>query len=421
MRRLFISAICIVMACEAFAAAPLKDTINTNIRAYRDEVGFYQKANRDLGDPRFMFSDPEGKIDFGIGGTAKITTAGGFGGQSEAFSFRPSSISIPTVHAGMYNMSVGGTEVHFKARTYMGEHKMVAFIKLNGDFDKSVSLNQAYISLDNFSVGLIPSFFMDLEVGVMTTGLGFDSQVDMTHPLIGYTWRFKNGLSLAAALEWPELNLDHYPQSLGVGTAYQPVPDFAGHLKYRFEKGHIQFGAVARGMTYWVFNVPVIYEDQGEDRMAFGYGLSFSGNYNPTSRLKLSWELSAGRGYAAYLNNLGDLHLDLGMLHEPLDGYVQMAGIPATSDQIAAQYKWSEKFTSSVVLGYTHCKQEKTIYNADPFKSSFSAIANFFWNINDYSYFGVEYLFGNRRIYVQDGTPSFGLAHRLAVVMAYCF
>lgn len=50
-----------------------------------------------------------------------------------------------------------------------------------------------------------------------------------------------------------------------------------------------------------------------------------------------------------------------------------------------------------------------------------SAIANFFWNIDEFSYLGVEYLFGTRRIYVNEGEPDFGRAHRLALVMAYCF
>ena len=401
------------------------DSVGTGgIREYHDEVGFYQKANRDLGDPRFMFSDPAGKIDLGIGGTAKVTTFAGYGGSSEAFSFRPSAIFVPTVGAGMYNMSMNGTEIHMKARTYVGNgHKMAAYIKIDSNYDKEINLSQAYISYDNFSIGLIPSFFMDLEVGVMTTGLGFSSQVDETHPLVGYTWRIKDKWSIAAALEWPELDLSHYGAGSGVGTAYQPVPDFAAHVKYRWKNGHVQFGAVARHLTYWVHGRPAAQYAEGEDRAAFGYGLSFSGNYRPSSRLKLSWELSEGAGYSNYLNNFGDLHMDLGMRQEPVDGYPQMLAIPVTSDQIAAQYDFSEKFSSSLVLGYTWCGKRDGVANFDPFCASFSAIANFFWNINDYSYLGVEYLFGNRWNYINNTAADkiYGSAHRLAIVMAYCF
>lgn len=396
-------------------------TINRSIREYVEEVGFYQKANRDLGDPRFMFSDSKGNIDFGIGGTCKVTSFYGFGGESTEMSFRPSAISIPNDFSPCYSMSLNDTEIHFKARTTIGKHKLGAFIKIASNHNKEINLSNAYISYDNFSIGLIPSFFMDLEVGVMTTGLGFNTQVDLTHPLIGYTFRPSEKWSIATAIEWPELDLDHYDPAIGIASTYQPVPDLAAHVKYRGDKGHIQFGAVARCLTYWAYKYPVTYDADGLNGHDFGFGFSFSGNYKPTSKLKLSWELTAGRGYANYLSNLSDLHLDLGINAILGSQYPTMSAIPQTSDQIAAQYSFSKKFSSSLVLSYSHCGKGDRILRYDNFCESYSAIANFFWNINEFSYLGVEYLFGTRKIYAEPELPDFGRAHRLALVMAYCF
>lgn len=408
---------------RAFVDAPIvqDSTINRSIREYVEEVGFYQKANRDLGDPRFMFTDTKNGIDFGIGGTCKVTSFYGFGGEAAEMSFRPSAISIPNDPSPCYSMSLNDTEVHLKARTNIRGHKLGAFIKIAANHDKEIYLSNAYISYDNFSIGLIPSFLMDLEVGVMTTGLGFNSQVDITHPLIGYTFRPGEKWSIATAIEWPELDLSHYEPSIGIATTYQPVPDFAAHVKYRGSKGHIQFGAVARCLTYWAYEYPVTYNADGINGHDLGFGFSFSGNYKPTSKLKLSWELTAGRGYANYLNNLGDLHLDLGIDAMLGRKYPTMSLIPATSDQIAAQYNFSKKFSSSLVLSYSHCGKRERVTRFDNFCESYSAIANFFWNINDYSYLGLEYLYGTRRIYVNKNEPDFGSAHRLALVMAYCF
>lgn len=401
---------------------PAQDsTRKAAIREYVEEIGFYQKANRDLGDPRFMLSDSKGKIDFGIGGTCKVTTFYGFGGEAPEMSFRPSAISIPTDPSPGYNMSMSGTEVHFKAKTDIGGHKLGAFIKIGSNHKKEISLSKAYISYDNFSIGLIPSFFMDLEVGVMTTGLGFSSQVDVTHPLIGYTFRPNSKWSIATAIEWPEVNLSGYDASVGIATTYQPVPDFAAHVKYRFNKGHIQLGAVARYLTYWTYMYPVSSDADGLNGHEFGFGVSLSGNYKPTSKLKLSWELSAGRGYANYLSNLSDLSLDLGINAIFGSKYPTMSALPATSDQIAAQYDFSKKFSSSIIIGYSHCGKGDRVVKYDNFRESYSAIANFFWNIDEYSYLGVEYLFGTRKIYANEGEPDFGRAHRLALVMAYCF
>ncbi len=423
-----ISVACI-LASWNIAAAPggrlplaVKDsTERAHIREYVEEIGFYQKANRDLGDPRFMFSDSKGKVDFGIGGMCKVTTFYGFGGEAPEMSFRPSAISIPNDISPWYNMSMNGTEVHLKARTDIGGHKLGAFIKISSNHKKEISLNNAYISYDNFSIGLIPSFFMDLEVGVMTTGLGFDSQIDNTHPLIGCTFRPGEKWSIATAIEWPELDLSHYEPSIGIASTYQPVPDLAAHVKYRGNWGHIQLGAVARCLTYWTYKYPVSSDADGLNAHEFGFGISFSGNYKPTSKLKLSWELSAGHGYANYLQNLGDLHLDLGINAILGSQYPTMSAIPATSDQIAAQYNFSKKFSSSLILSYSHCGKGQRMTRYDNFCESYSAIANFFWNIDEFSYLGVEYLFGTRKIYVDEGEPDFGRAHRLALVMAYCF
>lgn len=396
-------------------------TSKAAIREYVDEIGFYQKANRDLGDPRFMLSDSKGGVDFGIGGTCKVTTFYGFGGETSGFSFKPSSISIPTDPSSSYNMSIDGTEIHFKARTDIKGHKLGAFIKFSSNHNKEIRLDRAYISYDNFSVGLIPSFFMDLEVGVMTTGLGFNTQVDITHPLIGYTFRPSSRWSIATAIEWPEVDINEYDESIGIDATHQPVPDLAAHVKYRGSKGHVQFGAVVRYMSYWSAIFPVTPESDKIENHSIGYGFSFSGNYRPTSRLKLSWELSAGKGYANYLKNLRDLDLDLGIDAIFGSKYPTMSAIPATSDQIAAQYDFSKKFSSSIVLSYSHCSKGARLINLDNFCESYSAIANFFWNIDEYSYLGIEYLFGTRKIYTSENKPSLGRAHRAALVLAYCF
>lgn len=423
MKHLYLALAALLAVCPAaLGVTASSDSTWRGIRDYREEQGFYHKAYRELNDPRFMWSDQDRKIDFGIGCTANVLTFLGIGGQSQDFDFTPGSIFVPSTNDCMYDMSIGGTEVHFKARTYLpNNHKMGAYIKIGAGRDNAISLNQAYISYDNFSIGLIPTFFMDLEVGVMTSGLGFNSQVDKSHPLIGYTFHPTKRLSIAAALEWPELDLDHYAPATGVATAYQHVPDVAAHVKYRGDKGHVQFGAVARWLTYWAYEYPAVSMASGVNRSEPGFGLSFSGNYKPFEKLKLSWELTTGYGYSGYLNNLSGLHLDMGRKVMDDGGFARMATIPVTSDQIAAQYDFSDKFSSSLVTGYTWCGRREGVNNFDSIHGCFSLIGNFFWHINDYSYLGAEYLYGYRTVYAPEGAPSFGQAHRLAVVMAYFF
>lgn len=418
-----ITATCmLLMAGNSFAMTPAKDSISTNIRKYVDEIGFYQKANRDLSDPRFMFSDEKGKIDFGIGGMAKITTFYGFSGEVGDMQFKPAAIAIPTDLAGRYSMSMNGTEVHFKVRSELRGHKLGAFVKIKSNHDKEIELDQAYISIDNFSIGIIPSFLMDLEVGVMTSGNGLGSQVDISNPLIGYTFRPNKNLSIAAAIEWPDLVLDHY-QGIGIKTCYQPVPDFTGHIKYSWKKAHVQLGTVLRDLTYESLDATNYQYPNYATHILheFGYGLSLTGNYKPSDKLKLSWEFTGGHGYARYLANLADQNLDLGIYTILGSPYPTLATIPASSDQIAVQYNFAKNFTSSAIFGYSFSGKRARVTRADNFCESYSAIANLFWNMDDYSYIGLEYLFGTRKIYTDIDEPDFGRAHRIVFVMAYCF
>jgi len=407
-------------------SAQVKDSISTNIRDYNDELGFYQRANRDPGDPRFMFYDETAGLNFGIGGTAKVTSYYGFLGsvsQSIGSKFRSSAISVPTDKAPVFSNGISASEIHAKARANWKGHKMIAFLRMAGADDGNVKLNQAYISIDGLSFGLIPSFFMDMEAGVMTAGIGPDAQVEHASSLVGYTHRFSKNWSFAIAAEHASLDLSHYDRDVdGVATDFQPVPDFSSRLKYRWGSGHFQVAALCRNLTYWAVPEGVKYYAQGENRHCLGYGLAFSGNYKPVRPLKFSWQFVGGKGVASYLSDFAAVKVDLGLAGRTDNGLRLMEAIPVASGVLATQYDWGNRFSASLQLSRSQCFRLQEVQNHSLIKKTWTASANFLWNMSDYAYFGIEYLYGYRGNYEVFGTAGhMGEAHRVGGVLAFFF
>lgn len=421
MRR-FITLILLLFAGTMLCGAQTfqKDTLNSGIRNYQDEIGYFQIANRDMGDPLFMFHDEKGRIDLGLGGTAKVSAFYGFAGEVPTTGFNPALITLPTKKNTQFGMRISGTEVHVKARSWIGRHKIIAYVKFGGNDDKSVNVSQAYLSLDGFSIGLIPSFFMDREVGAMTTGMSHNCSIDLTHTLVGYTARLGERIRLGVSAEQPNFSIDYIGDKYRLKTTYQPMPDFCTYFKYKFDDGHLQANAVFRNLTYW--DTPLILgAGNGEERHIFGYGGSLSGHIQKSKKLKLSWQFCGGAGITSYLSDLGGLNLDVGLSNTPDEkDHYKLSATPVSSGMISAELNWTDNLASSILVNHTHTYQKKTFNYDDETTDCLSAAVNLFWYMSEYSYFGAEYIFGRRTVPVGNGYMS-GIANRLVAVIAFCF
>jgi len=403
----------------------------TDIREYKDELGYFQKANRDIGDPRFMFADEAGKYEFGIGGKLTISEFVGFNGSMNDanLKFFSTNIAIPTDYTTRF-ATKAACSVNFKARAKVGKYKVLAFLQLNGHSAKDVSINQAYVSLGGFSFGMIPSFFMDLEVGPMVSSLGPDCPVDVNHTLLGYTHRFKNGLQLALAMENADLDLSNYEGNYMLRSNFQPMPDIVGHIKYRWSKGHVQFGMLYRNLTYWAVDKDTKYSYQGWNGHAPGFGVSLSTNIKPTERLKLSGQFVYGTGIAYYLPNLKGLGVDLGVSDKMHGKYNMMKPVPVFDGLVALQYNWSKNWSSSFLAGYSKVFEAEGVQTISTFDKSHYFIGNLFYYIGDFAYTGVEYIYGNKSLYSEEPVHPlertnidylYGHASRLCLCVVFLF
>lgn len=425
------STLCLALCLISLQArCELRDTSHVASLDYTGELGYFQKANRDLGDPVFMLYDDKLGLDFGIGGTVKVNAFFDCLGNLYGRKFSPTNISVPTDHSNTLGATVKDSELHVKARYHFGKHKVIAFLKVNGNDSNMIKIDQAYVSFDGFSIGLIPSFFSDLEVGYLTAGYNVTSPVSFTHPLVGYKRQFGNHWVFGASLEKPEVSIPQWLDSRGLSPDSQCFPDVTLHTKCRWEGGHVQLGILARNLKYWTYTPPVQYSAQGDSFYRFGYGISLTGHQQVSEKFSLSGEFVYGKGISRYMDVFNGVVSDLGVVNEKVGDNYRMDVLPVFNGLVSAQCEWSEKLTSTVIISYARSFEVGGValpgYEWQSFDRNFNhsvyGLANLFWNISPSALAGIEALYGYSRLRNAGMLPSdYGTVLRMMFTLSFMF
>lgn len=390
---------------------------------YNPELGYFQKAYTDLGDPRFMYG--AGDFAIGIGGTVRASAYFDIYGSptNNKPNFSLADISIPTDNANKFGLSASNSELHVKARRKLGKHQIIAYISMSVNDDEKIGLNLGYVSFDGFSIGKIYSFFMDLEAGTRTVDLsGPCSQIARAQPLLGYTHIFNKHWTVGISAEKPEAKAEGYPE-WGVELDNQPMPDIAFRGKYSWSKGHLQAAGLLRNMTVWHHQRGTVAVDQGETLHELGWGVALSGKYAPSSKGHISFQTYYGRGIARYINDISGLNLDMGVNDwNASTGLAEsMKPVPVCGGFIAGRYRWTRCISSNAVLGYVRAGHPDNMVVKNPFKYSLYGAVNVFWAITDYCSVGLEYTGGGRANYYEGNEPHYGRGNRINGTFIYQF
>jgi len=383
-------------------------------RIYNPAQGYFQKANFDKSDPRFMLANENQTFKFGIGGSVKIIMFSDYNGSIPDNDFITSLIPIPTNHYGQFRIFANTSRLHFKVVGQVKKHTIVSFVEANfAGPNNSFRLRHAYISFFGLTVGQTWSTFMDLEAGPPTIdGEGPNNQIANRHPMVRYTYYYKDKFQMAVAAEFPEILMGEYPL-LKVYNQPQRIPDFVAHIKFQGKFGHMQLGGVFRAMNYG--------DSDSKYKSVFrpGGGISLSGTFNLWKKAMLYYQFDGGSGIASYIQDLSVFNLDL------LPAYRQsqkMNPVWMYGGYIGLQQYWTEKLHSNVVYGITKL--------GTPVKSPLLKVLvpwyykygqylaiNTFWNFFDFATAGIELVWGER--VNLDGQK--GHAHRVNLLLQYDF
>jgi len=384
-------------------------------RVYNPEQGYFQKANFDKSDPRFMVANENQTFKFGIGGFVKIVAFSDFNGAILSNDFITSLIPIPTDHYGQFRIFANQSRLNFKVVGKIKKHSIISFIEGNFAGTNNVfTLRHAYVSLLGLTVGNTWSTFMDLEAGPPTIdGEGPNNQIAIRHPMIRYTYYYKDMLQVAVAAEFSDI-LALLNVSYKVYNQPQRIPDFITHFKYKGKFGHVQLGAVFRIMNYG---------DSTQTKKSIfilGGGLSLSGTFHLWKNAMLYYQFDGGKGIASYIQDLSVLNLDI---LPTFSGVQKMSTAWMYGGYLGLQQHWTKKTHSNAVYGFTRLgtptgdngsfKEYLPWY----YKYGQYLAINTIWNFFDFASAGVELVWGERTNL--DGEK--GHAHRINLLLQYDF
>lgn len=195
--------------------------------------------------------------------------------------------------------------------------------------------------------------------------------------------RYTNGPWQLSA-ENPETTVTPFGGGPRIDADDNKIPDLVARYNFSGDWGQWSIAGILRELAY---------EDasQGFDTSEAGYGISVAGKFNVGERDDFRWMVSGGKGLGRYVG----LNIVNGAV---LDENGDLETIDTLSAFLAYRHYWTDRFRSSVALGWFSADNPTELTGLDVTKEAKSFHANFIWTPLPKLDLGVEYIFANREI-----------------------
>lgn len=349
--------------------------------------------------PRFTLVGKDSKFYLGIGANLKFVTDYDWGHPlSDADDFTPADIpmTITPGNGGHTQMSIGQSNFYLNFVGLPGSANQIGvFIDINflGASSKTVALHQAYLKYRGITAGYVVSTFTDAAAEPAAIDFAGPNSITFDrHPNISYTMKFgKNRLwSAALGVDLPD-KASYYAGSEDLTnkmTVNRRVPDIPLYIQRSWADGKGWFRASAIFRDLYYRNL-VAGRNEGE----FGWGVKVSGRAPIVGGLSAVWQAVYGKGVAGYIHDLSGQGLDL----VPTVGNSgKLQTVKTWGAYGTLRYDFSSKFFASATYSHVRAYTPRDVAWSDCYKFGQYVTGNFFWNINSFAQFGVEYLWGRR-------------------------
>lgn len=343
--------------------------------------------------------------------------------------FVTNTIPVPQTEGQNYNMSARMSRIAFESWTPTPFKEWNVHTFVEGDFFNGLGqapggggnpfrLRHAFIDFGYFRLGQQNTVFMDASTWPSLVDFqGPAGWVNQRRPGARATFPLTDKLFWAVGVEQPFSDISTNDE----GTNVQDVPDFATHLRYEADVGHVQISGLARSIGFR--------PTDGDTTRRFGGGMSAATTFhpwailigsnptrkeNPTGleRCRLIGQYTFGWGIARYINDAVGLGLD-GQV-DPVNDSFDLPYIASWvisyehwfNEQWLTQVTWSE-----VLVGSANGQPASTYTGAKYVGASLWYIP--FANMS----VGVEYLHGER----ENLNGQRGRANRLNALVQYNF
>jgi hypothetical protein len=186
----------------------------------------------------------------------------------------------------------------------------------------------------------------------------------------------------------------------GLGTNVQDIPDFASHLRYEGDRGHVQVAGLARSIGYRPTG--------GMDTHETATGVSGSLVFHPwavamgtnpvtdecpsgLTRSRILMMCTGGSGVGRFINDLAGQGLDAQV--DPITGELQLVDAFGWNASYEHWFndKWLANFTYASIEVDSNINQPATTYDSATYQA-----ASLWWIPVPRMAFAVEYIWGDR-------------------------
>lgn len=335
-----------------------------------------------------------------------------FGGSVSGNDFWNALISTDESYANQSSLGFDavGTRLGLDVvqKTSIGDIQGVVEIDFSGG-TSLIRIRHAYVRFNGFVLGQTWSFMVDNASVVSTVDrIWIQSRPFTRIPLLGYDYKFKNGISLGAAVELSstEVAMD-LTDITTVTSTKRRYPDLPVYFQYGKGESHIKFSALVRGLSY-----NNLVTSQIEEKL--GWGAQLSGSLKVAPRLELYAQGIYGEGIGNYLSAIQILNLNL-MPNVNNTGEVET--LPMYGASAGFKVDIAKGVFTTASYSYAGVSKVEDYYWDSTYHWSDQISLSLFWAPVKPLLFGLEYLHGQR----EDMDGSRGSANRIYASAIYKF
>ncbi len=362
--------------------------------------------------PRFLFLDRKGKVALGIGGYLKGTVQYDFDGSVDGSGFNTFDIAVPNdparrsqffadaSHSVIFLQMVG----HSDKIGYYQVYLQTSFTG-DGPTGYGLKMKQAYVKVGYVTLGLANSTFVDGAAGTpVVETQGPTGEMSRKNVLLRYAPRFSDHFSAAVGVEMPSVSMTNNTTNEKINPR---VPDIPVYLQYEWGGGdsHIRLSGLLRNLSYRDLT-------EQKNRMVTGWAVQLSGLASVFKGFTLFYQGAYGKGYGAYINDLGGNGLDLAFSETP----GRMEAVRASNFEVGARYNVTPKLFMSAVYSQANTYGVGHL-GADTYRYARYLGVNGFYEVIPDLTVGLQYVRGMRKDYSGES----GHANRIMASLQFNF
>lgn len=361
--------------------------------------------------PRFVLTDREGNFALGIGGYVRTVASYDMGGIVDNVDFIPALIPNHSSVNNQFQMDASTANIFLKL---VGNSPILGdfIVHTEGNFrgsSNTFKLRNAYIAFSGVTIGYTYGGFMD--AAAMPATIDFQGPNGGTFyrtTQLAYTYSGLRNFRFNASIEMPEVS-GTAPNS-SVEITKQRMPDFTAYAQYNWnDESHLRIGGIIRSMSYTDRA-----SNDSHDRT--GFGVQASTTFTLGNSMKMFGQFTYGKGIGQYINDLGELDVDLVSNPEEKD---RMQTLPMIGWFAGMQYNLTPSLFVSGTYSMARLYSENN-YEAiaqDNYRYGQYVAGNIFWSASENLQFGAEYLRGWRT----DFNASTHTANRINLMAKFSF